>query len=496
MMHSTAVYESPWARDKRYVSLHQPAVDHLRVAEIFLKLLPFLPSDKNGEVTDEALAYSEWRYISYLRFLDVQGAAPCDYPPPWDVALIWYLHLLSPTRFQRHIWNSRSMQDGTFYGLEHRHFPFSVLVQSEWLPEKTVRAWDRWSSLSTGSRPGPNLSYQLWPSPPWEPDEVPRRRSGIFSSIFRRDKVPQPPPLQQSQLEFNRSVIMQDWNRCSLGTVNDLPATWDIKSYTEFRTWRRFERCRIQSQHEAFRQQCELTPWPSIDDLRADLNRQIPFWKVLTEVSTTQPLFVQGIEDAIDDYTSFIGLFHGNMVRRLQYISKFDPKPPVPKSSTTAPGSRFIALAPPTLEVDLLWHTHRMFPAKYWLWSSGQAGWLVEHQVQTKDAAAYALKRTRQEWERRLKASCPGRNSLHQWLHDYVPDAARYAAEDCETTDLKHIILGHHAWRNRKYNPYRDTWDSSGTTGGGGSGDGGGSSGGGGCGGGDGGGGGGGGGGE
>lgn len=61
------------------------------MAEIFLKLLPFFPSDKNGEVTDEALAYSEWRYINYLRFLDVQGAAPCDYPPPWYVSheAIW-----------------------------------------------------------------------------------------------------------------------------------------------------------------------------------------------------------------------------------------------------------------------------------------------------------------------------------------------------------------------------------------------------------------------
>jgi uncharacterized membrane protein YgcG len=403
-----------------------------------------------------------------------------------DVALIFYLHLLSPTSFQRHFWNSRSWANNLYYGLEHRHFPFSVLANGEWLPKTTVRAWDKWSSLNSGRRAGPNLTYQLWPSPPWEPADVPHRRSGIFSSIFSRDKAPQPGPRKlekpvtslngaprQPQLEFDRPIIMQDWNRCSLGTINDLPATWDIKSYTEFRTWRRFDRCRNQSQHESFRQQCELTPWPSIDDLRADLNRQIPFWKLLTEVANTQPLFVQGIEDAIEDYASFIGLFHGNMVRRLQYISKFHPKLPLPKSSTTAPGSRFIALAPPTLEVDLLWHTHRMFPSKYWIWSSYQAGWLIEHQTMNNGAAAYALSKTKQEWERRLGTSCPTKNDLRQWLDRYVPDAARYAREDCEPGDLALMMFGYHPFKGRKYNPYRDKWDSSGTTGGGGSGGGG-----------------------
>lgn len=438
-----------------------------------------MPHDEKGEVTDEALVYSEWRYINYLRFIDIRGVAPCDCPPPWDVALIWYLHLLSPTRFQRHIWNSKSVNTH-YYGLEHRHFPFSALANGEWRPKKTVRAWDRWSSLTDGRRPGPNLPYQLWPSPPWEPETAGRRRSGIFSSLFSRDKVLQPGPQKlakaegappQPQLAFDRPVIMHEWNRCFLGTVTEMPATWDITSYTNFRTWRRSDRCHVQSQHESFRQQCELTPWPSVADLRADLNRQVPFWKILTQVARTQPGFVQGLEAAVQDYESFISLFHGNMVRRRQYISRWDSMARPPDSSQTAPGGRFVTLVPPTLEVDLLWHTHRMFPAKYWLWSSAQAGWLVEYQTLDGVAAAgRALEKTRSEWQRRLGSMCPENNGLGEWLEEYVPDAARFAPEDCETTNLRLIILGLRAWKGRRYNPYRDRDNNSTTTGGGGAG--------------------------
>ncbi len=36
-------------------------------------------------VTDEALAYLEWRYIIYLRLLNRCGLAPAEVLPPWYV---------------------------------------------------------------------------------------------------------------------------------------------------------------------------------------------------------------------------------------------------------------------------------------------------------------------------------------------------------------------------------------------------------------------------
>lgn len=56
---------------------------HAQLVEVFLKMLPHFETDENGEITDEALVYSEWRYINYMRFLEAMGHAPVDFPPPW-----------------------------------------------------------------------------------------------------------------------------------------------------------------------------------------------------------------------------------------------------------------------------------------------------------------------------------------------------------------------------------------------------------------------------
>lgn len=39
--------------------------------------------DDNGYISDETLAYSEWRYIVYVRMIELRGYCPSDIPPPW-----------------------------------------------------------------------------------------------------------------------------------------------------------------------------------------------------------------------------------------------------------------------------------------------------------------------------------------------------------------------------------------------------------------------------
>lgn len=60
----------------------------IELAAFFLKLLEHLPKDDDGLVSDETLAYCEWRYIVYLRFLDSYGLTPSERPPPWYGSLL------------------------------------------------------------------------------------------------------------------------------------------------------------------------------------------------------------------------------------------------------------------------------------------------------------------------------------------------------------------------------------------------------------------------
>jgi hypothetical protein len=55
----------------------------LKLAEILLEVEGALDHDANGNVDADLLAYMEWRYISYLRFLHSMALAPWEALPPW-----------------------------------------------------------------------------------------------------------------------------------------------------------------------------------------------------------------------------------------------------------------------------------------------------------------------------------------------------------------------------------------------------------------------------
>ncbi|KAM0276791.1 hypothetical protein ACHAQH_006380 [Verticillium albo-atrum] len=76
------VFEDVWKRYQKRIPLQKAARQHIELAELFLKLVPYLGTDEEGQIDDEALAYSEWRYIVYLRFLDYKRLTPNDHPPP------------------------------------------------------------------------------------------------------------------------------------------------------------------------------------------------------------------------------------------------------------------------------------------------------------------------------------------------------------------------------------------------------------------------------
>ncbi|KAF4853411.1 hypothetical protein CGCSCA4_v002227 [Colletotrichum siamense] len=128
------VFEDPWPKDKSKIPLETVSLKHFELIEIFLKLIPHFQTDEEGRILQEALVYSEWRYINYIRFLHLKGVSAYDCPPPWDVAMIWYCHLLSPYHFHRHLWDN----DHISYGLNHHQFPVTKLEAS--MPTASISA--------------------------------------------------------------------------------------------------------------------------------------------------------------------------------------------------------------------------------------------------------------------------------------------------------------------------------------------------------------------
>ncbi|KAH9238515.1 hypothetical protein K456DRAFT_1758877 [Colletotrichum gloeosporioides 23] len=408
------VFEDPWPKDKAKIPLETVSLKHFELIEIFMKLIPHFQKDEEGQILREALVYSEWRYINYIRFLHLKGFSAYDCPPPWDVALIWYCHLLSPYHFHRHLWDN----DHISYGLNHHQFPFTKLVRlyesGKWSDSKSQKEWDRWHRKPAC----PRLPFQLWPSPPWE-----SKRKSRLSSLFSKKDPPTESP--------DADDILQK-QLCFYGRLCRIPLIKPclVGDYTSLRRRECKMPCIKSSQHSLSGHRCELTPWQNVEDLAEVFNRQVAFWKALLKARSSDPDFAsrQRLAASLGDYERFIKL-HGvpPTMKKAPYkdIWKLDMDAlPVRGAIMSEPRNR--EFVPPNLMVDFLWHTHRLYPASYWVWSFTTAGRLIDYELMASaEAAERTLRETDHEWKKRNGTWYDKKHSLHQGdMEGYFPDAA------------------------------------------------------------------------
>ncbi|CEI67795.1 hypothetical protein FVEN_g9600 [Fusarium venenatum] len=461
-MEFATVFDDPWS--KKPIPLEDAAAQHLELIEVFLKLIAHL-GDDNGYISDETLVYSEWRYIVYARMIEARGYSPSDIPPPWDVALIMYLHMLSPSRFHHYIYDNRSRVLDGIFGLRHRHFPMTQLLSGEWYPRKSRKLWLEANTPDRAACPGPNLPFQLWSSPPWEQ----KRASNVVSSVLGRNAY-QPPSSNSrwttqtdrrdpgtSKNQRPRVVIMHEWLRCRTAVAEQGFKVWEIEAYTAIRTQRVEERCRNQSQHEEFNATCGLRPWPVLQDLRAELEQQISFWKVIVHVKSMLPGFGNSLTEHMNDYKDYMDLICHVLWRKGKhgrYKSKLDPNNQAGSRSENEPTKkqvepRFIRLLPPTIQIDLLWQTHRLYPAHYWLFCCEHSEWVVEPDSGAR-AGDVLLKYTKEEWKHGYSKDIERGTSVSEWFTEYVPCASKLAPPDVGRTNLSNIVNGVNAVRQRR----------------------------------------------
>ncbi|KAK1997739.1 hypothetical protein LX36DRAFT_749514 [Colletotrichum falcatum] len=466
------VFENPWPKEKPKIPLHVAAARHIELIEVFLRLLPYFKQDEKGNIHDEALAHSEWRYMCYLRFLDFSGTSPNDFPPPWDVAIIWYCHLLSPTGFHRHLWDN----EHTTYGLNHNQFPTTHLLylakSGKWSDKDARKKWEFFNRRKLG----PRLPFQLWSSPPWE-----EKRKPSILSVLSTKKL-------NARTGEDPTIVMYniDARLCATSTQD----RWTLPEWTDIRTGRRLEACLKATSHSRLGQRCELALWPSLRDLRDTLDRQIGFWKAAIQARDAQKNFGHVVEESVKDYERFIRLLgrpaQGTFTSRpLEYdmdtIYREGP------GAAPATNREFV---PPNLVVDLLWHAHRLYPASYWVWSFAVARRLVDYAPTPSAAAASrALAETRLEWRRKYGEECSGQLAMDEdGVEGYIPDAAAVPPGHPARVKAKWILGGANPVRERKrytrgkYYVFDEVWVSfAGSDAGGGDGGGGGGGGDGGC---------------
>jgi uncharacterized membrane protein YgcG len=172
----------------------------------------------------------------------------------------------------------------------------------------------------------------------------------------------------------------------------------------------------------------------------------------------TMPGFVDSLTESVKDYKDFLGLFGGVLPqkgRRRLYRSKLDPNNQGVSGSadqvTKQLSLRFSRLLPPTLEIDLLWHTHRLYPAHYWAYSREQADWVLEPQLTLgAKAGDVLLGYTKEQWKDRYSEDVKRGTSVDQWFTEYVPSAAKFASQDVMRTDLACTVNGRDAVRQRR----------------------------------------------
>ncbi|TEA19021.1 hypothetical protein C8034_v009452 [Colletotrichum sidae] len=413
-MKPITIFEDPWPEKKEEIPLESAAIAHVDLVGIFLKLVPLFSQDEDEEFNMQALAWSEWRYIAYIRFLDVYGVSPHDCPPPWDVAIIWYCHLLSPYHFHRHLWDNRHIS----YGMNHHHFPVSKMLDlyksGKWTHKKTKKMWDRWNRKLPRTLV-PKTPFVLWDSPP--PQEE-KRRSSIFTSLL---------PTKKST-DWKREQPERIVNCYSTWCQISGKTQWDIEDYTDFRAGVRSESCLRYNDHKLRGGQCELMPWPTLHDLKDVLGRQVAFWKAALRARDSDPEFLskENLDKARGDYERFI---------------KLPGKPPkmkgagakvrvdmdaLPARGVVEPRPRNREFVPLTLAIDLFWHTHRLYPANYWVWSFATAGRLIDYEhTSSAVGARLILEETRREWKSRNGVQHPTKYAMDEpGMEAYIPDAA------------------------------------------------------------------------
>lgn len=380
-------------------------------------------------------------------------------------------HLSSPTLLHQHL----AINGHTSYGLVHAHFPvltlLSLVQRGKWSHKKAQRDWERFDGRR--KRPPYRLSYQLWPAAPWEAaSSAPSSSgaSGLFSRLFSRASS------RHSGGRLRKPLVTEGGGQHRIPGVHMSreregqcmlagKPVYSMEEYTKLRSndveVLRTE-CRQYPRHLTYKEGCGLALWPTVHHLKAAFYNQVALWTAITKARAMTDSIVPRLSPAVRDYRRFIDLFDKEIYEaKLRSRKTLDPKAAAPSQKTSDLDDGLAAkkrseLIPPTLEVSLLWHTHRLFPGTYWSWCTREVGRLIDGDLTPSVEGLYAgLAETRRRWDKVFPGQWPESSfPTDQWAGMYRPDVAVVGpAEGVRFFSLEKVIKGYNPWRKRKAPP-------------------------------------------
>lgn len=371
-------------------------------------------------------------------------------------------HLSSPTLLHQHL----AINGHTSFGLAHTHFPILELISlaqnGRWSHKKAQRDWDLFDRRRKGDPY--RLSYQLWSSAPWGGESSKGEDGGrkVFCGLFGKSQEQNRLRKNWASAEHHPGIHMtsESAGQClMLGK-----AVFTIEEYTKLRSNHKLtmDSCHHYPRHLTNREGCGLAPWPTVHHLKASFYNQVALWTALSRAKAMSDSIIPCLPAAVRDYQRFIWLFDKE-IQRLKQLSRKTLDPMAPSSApnkntsrsntSTAAESKRLQLIPPTLEVSLLWHTHRLFPGAYWTWCVREVQQVIDGDlVPSTTALQEGLVETRRRWEQVFPGEWPLTTfPTEQWADMYRPDAAIIGpSSGVRYMSLDGIINGYTPWRKRK----------------------------------------------
>lgn len=288
---------------------------------------------------------AEVRYSFYLQLLDDwirkhgRKGAKSDWPlPPWDVALMFYIHMLSPERFQkdmtteyRRLWTT---------GIS---FPLARLRGlGDGNDEASQRAWEVMY---------PDIPYQLFEFGP--NDDSARLSTNPLRQLDIRGYKCGSKPCTTSTQRSNQQIIpMAEWSAYRLGKRH-CPVCPSCK--TIFSSKRG-------GYSSAFAKFCKAVFGQHVFGLWDAPLRQIGFIDRILSQTGTVGLAMTTTATTTPVNGSQLEVYQGRYVKFLQLMKDY-------------PSTVFV----PTLDIDLVWHTHQLSPYAYNTYCRTNVGRPINH---------------------------------------------------------------------------------------------------------------------
>ncbi|KAJ5491206.1 hypothetical protein N7539_002773 [Penicillium diatomitis] len=407
----------------------EAARDHLLLLRHFTEILNYAEHSTQG--IDAFLASAEARYVQYLDLLlsNTGDNVDVEILPPWDVAIVFHAHHLAPFTFmadlhyrKRYAPLKRAQRDFPLAGL------VSLINDNEWSHDLSEAIW-----VSVY----PNTPYQVWNNHPQDDgllalpevehflcprqqcerritvdwDEWAQMRIGAgeiqchgCNSTFTRDEICRislrsdvvrfirDKPSDLASQHFRGAVVNSMGVERTCNSTRDLRQVGGFASIARHRgmNWNSWDglvsslpsgcaaKPRVERLLASIRRAYSNNVWPDFSiDLIEAAKRQRSFSHRVT-------LQTQGfnLAAASTRYYQFMKLL-----------------------AVESPTKELPSLVP-TLDIDLFWHTHQMFPTFYHSWCDEHVQRRINHDDTVNESAlARSLQETQTAWKDRFGES-------------------------------------------------------------------------------------------